>query len=78
MPYYVAMRYLECIEPLKAEETLVGLNVSAYPHSNKGYRNRYEKHLKRAIKGYNQSQDEAPADTKELYYHLMRTLGNGR
>ena len=77
MPYVKAMQYVGAMELIKAEETLVQINVESYPHFNKDFRNKYEKSLKSVIKRYNESNSEAPKDTKELYEHLVRTLGNG-
>ncbi len=76
MSYKKAMQYFECIEPIKAEETLVALNVSSYPQSKKTARQKYEKRLKQIISSFDRK-NEPQKSTEQLYEHLLRTLGNG-
>ena len=76
LQHSVALSYFESIELLKAEETLVSLNVSGYPHAKKAFRQKFEKSLKATIRRFSRKKGK-PQSTEDLYHHMLRTLGNG-
>lgn len=77
MDYDTASQYLMCIEPLTAEESLRGLQVSVFPKLKREGQRKIEKELRKQAKR-NFERQKKPKNTEDLYYHMLRTLGNGR
>lgn len=76
MSYSRVLQYVNCIEPLTAEETLTGLSVSTFPHLKKENARRVEKRIRKATRR-NLEKSNSPKTTEDIYHDLIRKLGNG-
>jgi hypothetical protein len=76
MSYVKTQEYLLCIEPLMAEETLVTMTSTSYPHQKQSAAKRIEKELKHRTTR-NLQPKRTQTSTGDMYRELVRTLGNG-
>ena len=76
MSYARAQEYVLCIEPLMAEETLINITATSFPHQKKGNAKKIEKELHVRTKK-NLERKKTQASTADIYQDLLRKLGNG-
>lgn len=76
MSYAKAQEYFLCIEPLMAEETLVNITATSYPHQKKSKAQEIEKTLRKRTRS-NLETERKQMSTQDIYNDLIRTLGNG-